>query len=284
MTAHDFQDPSNRFIGVVLADIKNNCLKLPTPPEVAVRVRRAVEGNEASTAQIARLIGTDAALSARLIQVANSPLYRGRTPIDNVQTAVTRLGNKMVRDLVTALLMKQLFQSRSPLLRKRMEVLWLHSAEVSAFSSVLARRFTSLSAEGAMLAGLLHDIGALPLIVRAEDFPEIANDPDLLESAIERLHGQIGKLLLDTWKFPPELSAVAAEHEDLSRYSATVDYVDVVTVANLHSYMGGSHRLSKVNWGDIPAFGKLGITPKETVALMEEMRGEINDLRQMIAG
>jgi putative nucleotidyltransferase with HDIG domain len=280
----EVQDTINRFIAVILKDLKSNCLKLPTLPSVAMRVREAVESDNSSTVQIARLISADAALSARLIRVANSPLYRGRTPIESVPMAVTRLGTRTVRDLVVSLIMQQLFQTRSPMLRAHMERLWLHSTEVAALSSLLARRFTSLSVDEAMLAGLLHDIGALPLIVRAEEFPVLLGNEAALDQVIEQLHTQIGKLILETWQFPPGICAAAGEHEQLDRYSAEVDYVDVVIVANLHSYMGTTHRLAKVSWGDIPAFGKLGLRPEESVAVLEETRAEREELKKLLQG
>lgn len=280
----ELQETVNRFIAVILNDIKNNCLKLPTLPEVATKVRSAVDNENSSTSQIAKVISTDTALTARLIQVANSPLYRARTPIDNVQSSITRLGMKTVRDLVTSLLMKQLYQTKSPMLRKRAEQLWLHSSEVAALSGLLARRYTSLSADEAMLAGLVHDIGAMPLIVRAEEFPTLVQNPAALEHAIETLHPQIGKLILETWHFPPGVVDAAAEHEQLDRYSAEVDYVDVVMVANLHSYMGKQHRLSKTDWGNVPAFGKLGLTPDQSLELMESTREEVAELKKVLAG
>jgi putative nucleotidyltransferase with HDIG domain len=278
------QESINRFIEVTLNDIKHDCLKLPTLPEVALRVRREVESNNSSTAKVARVIASDAALSARLIQVVNSPLYRARTPIDSVPLAVTRLGMKVVRDLVVGLIMKQLFNPRSSVLRARMERLWLHSTEVAALSGLLARRFTSLSADEALLAGLLHDIGAMPLIARAEEFPALLINEVALDHVIDQLHGQIGRLILETWKFPPEVVAVAAEHEQLDRYSAETDLVDVVTVANLHSYMGSDHRLAHVSWADVPAFGKLGLRPEESVGLLEETHAEREELKKMLRG
>ncbi|MCW8891243.1 MAG: HDOD domain-containing protein, partial [Sedimenticola sp.] len=70
--------------------ITNNQITLPTLPEVALKVRDAVEQENVTAQQIADMVATDAALSARLLQVANSPLYRGRVSIDTIQMAITR--------------------------------------------------------------------------------------------------------------------------------------------------------------------------------------------------
>ncbi len=275
-------EAADKFVAVILADIKQNCLKLPTLPEIAVRIRKVVEDENSTSAQVAKLIGTDAALSARLLRVANSPLYRGGSPIDNIQMAVTRLGNKVVRNLVQSLVMQQLFQSQSPALKKRIQALWSHSVTVAAIAAAFARKFTRLSADQALLAGLLHDIGTLPIVSRAEDFPEIAGNPVLLDEAIEKMHTTVGKLILETWKFPPDMIAVAAEHEDLGRYSAEVDYVDLVLVANLHSYIGAQHRHARIQWADVPALAKLGLTPAESLLALEAAKGEVAELRAML--
>lgn len=276
-------ETQNRFLQLILNDIQKNCLKLPTLPEMAMRVRKAVEDESSSAAQIARLVGTDAALSARLLRVVNSPMYRGARPIENLQAAVTRLGSKVVRNLVASLVMQQLFQAQSPRLRGRMQRLWEHSTEVAVIAQAFARKFTRLEPDQAMLAGLLHDIGVLPILSRAEDFPELLADESLLEETIERLHVQIGARLMESWQFPPELRAAVAEHEELDRYSAEVDYVDIVVVANLHAYIGTDHRHAGVNWADVPALAKLGLTPPESLLALQEAKAEMAEMRRLLA-
>ncbi len=276
-------ETSDRFVSVILKDVKHNCLKLPSLPEIAMRVRRTVEDEDSTAAQIAKLVGVDAALSARLLRVANSSMYRGDRPIENLQTAVARLGGKVIRSLVSSLVVQQLYQSPSSAVRQRMKELWSHSIEVAAMSHLLAARFTSLDPEQAMLAGLLHDIGGLPILSRAEDFPEILADQRLLEEALDKLHVVIGKLILERWNFPADIVAAVAEHEDLSRYTAAVDYVDIVQVANLHSYIGKPHRLAHVNFGDVPAFAKLGLTPDQSMSAIEEAKAGIAEMRSLLA-
>lgn len=276
-------ETSDRFVSVILKDVKHNCLKLPSLPEIAMRVRRTVEDENSTATQIAKLVGVDAALSARLLRVANSSMYRGDRPIENLQTAVARLGGKVIRSLVSSLVVQQLYQSPSSAVRQRMKELWSHSIEVAAMSHLLASRFTSLDPEQAMLAGLLHDIGSLPILSRAEDFPEILAEPRLLEAALDKLHVVIGKLILERWNFPPDIVAAVAEHEELGRYTAAVDYVDIVLVANLHSYVGKPHRLAHINWGDVPAFAKLGLTPDQSLSAIEEAKAGIAEMRSLLA-
>ena len=257
-------------------------LKLPILPEVAIRVQDAVNDADSSAGKVAKIVSSDAALASRLLQVANSPLFRGASKLESVQSAIARLGVPQVRSLVTSLIMKQLYQTKSNILKKRMQRLWEHSTEVAAISHVLARKFTKLKADEAMLGGLLHDIGVLPILVKAEGIPELATNDVALEEVITKLHSSIGRIILEAWKFPAELVAVAAQHEDLMRNSEKVDYVDVVVVANLHSYVGSKHRHAGGNWSGIPAFAKLNLTPEESIQALEEAKEAMAEMKSLL--
>lgn len=252
------------FYTGLIEDISNNKLELPTLPEVALKVRETVEDPDVTAKKVASVVGSDAALSARLIQVANSPLYRGNKPIEDIQMAVARMGITTTRDIVVGLAMRQMFQATSEETDKRLRKIWEHSTQVASLSSMLCKHFTRLKPDQAMLAGLVHDIGALPILVRAEEFPEILGNVDLLDKLIRELHTRIGTLILDSWGFPKELIAVAAEHENLE-YNAgdDIDYVDIVQVANIQSHLGSDHPLAKADLSTIPSCIKLGMTDEE---------------------
>lgn len=271
------------FLANFLDDLNRNRVVLPTLPEVAVQVRKLVNDPASTDRQISRLVGTDPALTARLLKVVNSPVYRSQAKIENIQTAVTRLGRQQVRNLVTALVMQQLYQAKgTQLTRQRLKTLWTHSAKVATLSYVLARRFTQLQPDQALLGGLIHDIGVLPILRRAEAYPELANDAEALEEVINRLHTIIGPFIMDEWNFSPELVAVTSQHEDLWRSEGPeVTYVDVVIVANLHSYLGTQHHLTEKDWSEIPAFAKLGLTPEESISTIESARAELQELRSL---
>ena len=272
-----------QFLASFLEDINRNRVVLPSLPEVAVQVRKLVNDPNANTRQISRLIGTDPALTARLMKMVNSPLYRGQEKIENIQNAVTRLGSAQVRNLVTSLVMEQLYQAKGTQhTKQRLKTLWTHSAKVATLSYVIARRFTKLQPDQALLGGLIHDIGVLPILRRAEAYPQLANDPEALEEVIKHLHTIIGPVIMDAWNFSPELVAVASQHEDAWRSEGTdVTYVDVVIVANLHSYLGTKHHLTQTDWSKIPAFSKLGLTPEESISTLEAAREELQELRSL---
>lgn len=274
-----------QFLSAFLEDLDRNRVVLPTLPEVAVQVRKLVSDPNTTARQIARVLGTDPALSARLLKVVNSTVFRGSAKIEDIQSAVARLGNDQLRTLVTTLVMQQLYQAKGTKnTRQRLKELWAHSAKVATLSYVIARRCTRLAPDQALLSGLIHDIGVLPILRRAESYPQLANDPEALDEVIKHLHTIIGPFILDEWGFSPELVAVTSQHEEVWHDAGgDLSYVDVVIVANLHSHLGSGHRLTQLDWGDIPAFTKLGLTPAESVATLDAAREELHEVRTLLS-
>jgi len=273
-----------KFLDQLLEDLENDKLVLPTLPEVALKVRDTLEDEDSSLMDVAKIITSDAALSARMIQVSNSPLLRASNPIESVEAAVTRMGSNMIRNLVTSMVMEQMFQATSDVTDKRLRKIWEHSTEVAAISHALASQFTKLQPDQAMLAGLVHDIGALPILSRAEEYPDLLEDEASLDRIINEVHTTIGAEILKKWNFPEELIAVASDHEDLNYDSKNgPDYVDVVIVANLQSLIDTKHRHTQVDWSAVPAFEKLGLQPDISVVDMDETNANIEAARAALA-
>jgi len=275
-------EPEEVFVNELVQDLESGHLQLPTLPEVALRVRDVVDDENANASQIADIIAQDAALSARLLQVANSPLYRGRQEIDRLSMVIARLGSKLVRNLVTSQVMKQMFQATNDMVDQRLRAVWEHSVQVAAISRALASRAPGIEPDQAMLAGLLHDVGTLPILYRAEERDELLDTPGLLDHLIETLHTRIGGAILKHWKFPEALVAVAAEHEDLTReHAGPADLVDVVQVANLQSRIDSDHALSQADWSKIPAFHQLGLDVDVHEIELTDVAEEIDAVQQL---
>ncbi|MDH5326224.1 MAG: HDOD domain-containing protein [Gammaproteobacteria bacterium] len=254
----------------LLDELHSDQMVLPSLPEVALKIREVLEDPDVSTQRIAEVIQTDAGLTARLIQVANSPLIRGSTRIETVESAVTRMGNSMVTNLANSLIVQQMFQPTTEVSDTKFREFWDHSAQVAAISHALSG-FAKLKPDQALLAGLMHDIGMLPIIKRAEDVPELLNDNALLDRVIRNTHTAIGEAMLKKWEFPEMFVDVAAHHENvLRRHDGAADFLDLVIVANLQSYVDKDHELAKVDWETVPAFAKLGLDTSVSVVDMSE--------------
>ncbi len=264
---------SQRLFDQIKADIEEGRLVLPTLPEVALRVRDEVESDSSTADSVAHIVATDTALSARLIRVANSPMYRGSAQITDIRMAVSRMGMTVVRSLVTGIVMQQIFQATSKVLDNRLRRLWEHSTTVAAIAQMLAKQYTRIKPDEALLAGLIHDIGALPILVKAESMPKLLDSPALLDQVIFELHGRLGEFILHSWEFDPAFVTVVLEHENLQRtHTGAADLTDVVMVANLQAHMGEKHTHDALDWSSISAFERLGLdTTTEEIELGEEI-------------
>ncbi len=259
---------------------KDDSLVLPTLPEVALRVRDVAENIETSISDLSRIIAQDAALSARIIKVANSPLVRVSKDVSDINTAVSRLGINFTSNLALGLAMEQMFQATSDIIDKRMRGLWSQSTEIASICHVLAAHFTPLEPDQAMLGGLIYKIGALPVLTYAEEHPELLNDGIALDKLIEKLHPLLGTHILKAWKFPPELSIIPKEYLKFERSVERVDYVDLVTVATLQSLADTNHPFTKLDWSTIGAFERIGLQPDVDISEAADVNGD--DIKSLL--
>ena len=262
--------------------IENDELVLPTLPEVALKVREAAEDPDVSIPTLAKVIGNDTALTARIIKVVNSPLLRTNREINDLQMAISRLGINYTSNLATGLAMEQMFQATTDVVDRKMREVWNKSTEIAAISHVLCRNFTRLSADQAPLAGLIHQIGILPILTYAEEHSALLSDSISLNHVIDRIHPLIGEMILRAWEFPDAIAIVPGQHLDFSRASEKVDYVDIVQVATLQSFIGSSHPYTQLDWNQIPAFAKLGLDPNTLLQEDEDLSAAMDAAMSML--
>lgn len=272
-------EKAEQFYSELKAAVESDQLVLPTLPEVALKIRDAVESENTSAQQIAETLTQDASLSARLIQVSNSPLYRSRNPIEDLQMAVTRLGIRMVRDLVISLAMKQIYQATSDVLDDHFRAIWNTSVEVAAICRMLATTVPGINPEQALLAGLIHNIGALPILVMAEDDDDLFNNSEALGEVINELTSPVGELILKTWNFGDSMTDVVKHaHNFEYDHEGGADLVDLVQIALLQ----GGHESEEIDWSTVPAFAKLGMDSEVNIVEIEENKEIIENTKQSL--
>jgi len=251
----------NDFLTHIHKEIKSNRLVLPSLPDVALKVRETINNGNATTPELAAIISTDTVIAARLIQIANSPLYSGTTEIKSIELAISRLGNNTIRTLVTTIAMRQLYTLQSKTLEQYFKNIWQESVEVASISRAFATFTPHLNADEAMLAGLIHQIGKLPILVLVENIPEFRDNPARLEKLLEKTHAPVAKIIMDSWNFPDDLKLVASEYCNMnydSGLNLPPTYVDVVQVAYLQSIKKSSTTDTEVDWNNLASFNKLG--------------------------
>ncbi len=249
------------FVDELREDLIANRIALPTLPNIAVEALLVINDIDSSVDDLVRVISRDTSLTARLIRYANSPLLRGVTSVTAIKPAITRIGFQQVKNAVYAVSMKEVFRTSVKMIEGRMEALWNHSVKVGSLAAAVARECPGLDSDVALVAGLIHDIGKIPLLTKACDYPELTKKPEYLDNLVAKLHSSMGSNILKAWKFDPALIAVAADHEKLNRDpgDAPVDYVDIIQVANVMAHAGTDHPLATIDRSTIRAFARAKI-------------------------
>ncbi len=270
----------------ILHDVATGRKVLPGLPDIAVRVQCVVNNENCTIAELAKIIQSDLPLAGRIVQIANSPLYRGLIPVENSHAAISRLGLNVTRNLVTSFALRRVFLTKSSLARKSIEDLWKHSVKVAAVAFTLARISPSLNPDQAMLAGLLHDIGLLLLLSFADDKPELIADH---QEGIRALCIELGCILLRQWRFDPAFENVVKNAENWTRQGSDgdeiPDYADVVIVAHWHAAFGDnkSNDLPKLDeLSVIKKFPVFSLGPSASIELLKEAQDEIHELQVLL--
>jgi HD-like signal output (HDOD) protein len=224
------------FVQELAAELSNGKVDLPSFPEIAVRVRQVLSDEGVSPDKVVRVIGSEPALAARLLRIANSAAlnFSGRA-VTELRTAVARMGFNMVRSAAIAFAMSQLKNVQALKgLEKPLETLWNRSTTVAALSHVIARRFSNVNPDTALLAGLLHGIGHVYILTRASKHPRLFTNEPAYHAIVRDWHASIAKVLLENWEMPAEIVLAVSEYEVLDReHRGAPDLSDVLTVGHL---------------------------------------------------
>jgi HD-like signal output (HDOD) protein len=201
------------FLKELSAELASGDIQLPSFPEVAQRVQRALEDSRTTSAKVARVIGIDAALAVRVLQLANSAfLNPSSKPTTELQQAVNRLGHQLIRCTAVSFALQQMTKSIDAVLRPQLHELWRQGALVASIANVLARETGAANADEALVAGLMHNIGSLYIIVRAHEHGATLGTDDAAIRQLERGHPRIAGAILRHWRFAPAIvSAVSSQ-------------------------------------------------------------------------
>lgn len=273
------------FVQALAGELSKGKVELPSFPDITLRVRQVLADDEVSQEKVVRVVGSEPMLAARLLQIANSAAINisGRA-ITDLRTAIARLGFNMVRSAAIAFAMSQLKKSDGLKgLEQPLDDLWQSSASVAAMSYVVAKRFSRVNPDTAMLAGLMHGFGKLYILTRVTRYPKLLADPAVYSAIVREWHAPIAKALLENWEMAEEIVAAVSDYEDLERKSSgTPDLTDVLTVSQLLSAFKEHPETLELNMHDVAAVRRLGIDTTSYQKLIEESDHEINALREAL--
>ncbi len=187
----------------------------PTSFDAALRLRKEMQNPDLPTARIAQIVNVEPLVATKLMQMANSVLYSpDGTPARNLQAAIARLGVELVRTTALAIAMNQLIRSKDMAIFSDLtQTLWDHTLKTAAAARVLARNYTRVNPDEALLAGLVHDLGAFYMAYRAAQYAELRARPDTVKYLIMQWHESIGVTLLHALGVSEEVVNATIDHD-----------------------------------------------------------------------
>ena len=263
--------------------ITSGQFQLPPIPELAVKLRTALDDDDTNVQEIANLIRNEPAIAASLLRTANSAAFGGLKSITDLGQAISRLGLAKVQTMVTALLVQGQFEGNHESNSRMLETLWNHAIASASVASNLASR-EDYSRDDAFLAGLLHGIGRL-LVLRGLDRlsqigPDVALAPEAVEELVEGLQFDLGYATLRSWNLSDDIcDSARAMDPEMSQPDRPI--IRIVQAADVIAQKLGMHPHPNpdLNLMDQDAIESLEIGDVELGALIVDLEDEIDEVR-----
>lgn len=224
-----------------LRTIVNRTTELTPLKAVATKAIQLAEDERSATMDLAAVISSDQALTAKLLRLSNSAYYGYARRISNVREAVILLGMRTVRSVAISSAIIETF--KLPEIEGfSQDLFWAHSVTVGLVAEAIARETKAARPEDAFTAGVLHDIGKLAMMLCE---PQLFRQTvDLLNSstiswpeAEARVfgvgHHLVGARLAQRWKFPESLVDAIRTHHPDEAPERILSMNDVIASANL---------------------------------------------------
>jgi HD-like signal output (HDOD) protein len=193
-------------------------LRIPSFPQIAIRVLQLTSNEDVSMRQLGDLISSDPSFSSEVLTIANSALYAPRSPVTSILQAIAVLGLNILRGVcVTVGVRAYLGKSLN---RLSSRAIWRHSLACALIAEQLAQG-DSRSRNTAYTGGVLHDIGRLAMVViRPEAYDALlmthSGSPSSILPRERDLFGfdhcDAGRHLIADWKLPAHFEAIVSDH------------------------------------------------------------------------
>lgn len=268
-----------KLVESLARDLNRDDIKLPSFPDVVVRVRRALDDPDTTGSDLATILSVEAVLASRVLILANSTYHNpGGMKIDSLEAAVGRIGFEKVRAAAIAYAVEQLHTSEGlEPLKSELRATWSAGMRLAAMSEVIARHCTKLDGDSAFIAGLLNRIGVLYLFTKYHDYPALLQDAETRNSLIDDWAAPIGEGIVANWKFSKEIRATLNPDEvETTHRRVEPNLADVVTTAK-RSLNGGEH-----SWHDTEEAKRLKLTDEKFPAIMESYKAKLDSLASAV--
>lgn len=267
---------------------------VPSLPAVFVRLTAVVDDPHSAIRDMEGVVYEDPALAGRLLRLANSAYFGFPGHVDSLSRAITLVGTRQLRDLALATSVLDLFTGVASQWVS-MQSFWRHSVATGLIARALATWRREANAEQFFVAGLLHDMGRLVMLLKASDSMaqalERSRRDDVLLHVAEREifgfdHATVGNELLLQWNLPPGICAAVAWHHMPMRAGSHVPMAALVHVADViaNAIAFGSSGADAVPPLDAAAWSALGIPASVIKPSLNLVRQQFSDTMTIMMG
>ncbi len=283
-------DAQARMEEIIAERIRSGTLQLPAYPGIAIKLRQLLQ-MDVGISEVAQLLAQDAAVSAKLLRVANAAQYANLRPVEFVEGAVSRLGLATACNVAEMVANRSLYSSRNAAYRGVLDELWLHSITVAHASVAIAQRVGKPSAQSMFSMGLLHDSGRLALnqaMAQADPEGKCIEGEENRKAFfrfLRKYNVGCGVSLMRRWGFDDEYLDVVRYNFDLKGIEKPTRTIMIVNLANLMARaMGYGVPLDSPDELDkSPAKGFLFPGDSDLTPLVDEVRAAVEHTRKMLA-
>jgi HD-like signal output (HDOD) protein len=278
----DTQTPLFAFVRALAAELSDGKVELPSVPDIVTRLQKALAQENVSNDTVVKLVGAEPALAGRLMTIANSAALNvtGRA-IPDLRSAVGRVGFNIVRSAALSFAVEQLKLAKEyRALERPLDGLWRRSVTVAALAHVVAKRFTNLNADAALLAGVLSCVGRIYILTRTQRHPELFADQLAYQTIVRDWHSNVAKAILENWHLSDEIVAAVSDHEDPDRDArGPLTLTDVLAVASLLASFSRHNELAHCAAPLLKPMKRMQLELAQCQAVIDESADDVNALR-----
>jgi HD-like signal output (HDOD) protein len=280
----DARGTALEFLRLLAQEVSNGNVDLPCFPDVVIRIRNALADPNTTLEQTVTIVGAEPRLAAQLIQTAASAAFNPQgKPLTDLRTAVNRLGHRMVESAAMAFAVQHMKDAASlRCIARPLSDLWNECITVASICQVVARR-TKVNPDEAFLAGLMHGIGRLYIMVRAVgSAAQLGNDQSFLD-LINGWHAAIGKAVLENWGFAEEIcEAVGNQGDHERKWKSQADLSDVLVVGVVLAEVLKNNVIRTVVMDGIHAFQSIGLSSQDCAEILTHADCQLGSLHDAL--
>jgi putative nucleotidyltransferase with HDIG domain len=235
-------------------EIISNVHEIGSLPQTLAAVLKVLNDPAVGADEIADVISKDVSLTSRVLKMVNSAHYSRRHKVAKVSEAVIVMGLNSIKILTLSSSVFGMMPDKQLLEKYDIKRLWRHLIETAVNARRIAREINYPEPEEAFVAGILHDIGIIILILHFKDeyiniIENIRNSksglPKAEKAAFGFTHGDVGAEMINAWKLPPKLAFVAQCHHTIdtpeiipedSKLNDIVSLADRLTLGPFDNY------------------------------------------------